>query len=150
MSSSTDRAFAEVTAKARGGAIGAAIGVGTMLLLSLALAGPNIDYVVGLGIGAIGGAAGGVILAGRSFAIGAGTATGGAIGIVASFPLVFSAAHPNRVIIAIVAAGVAVGFTVGAGLELHQATRPSRPKGMTLEDVIEGLLQEEEDAGTSS
>jgi hypothetical protein len=146
MSSSADAAFAEVTRKAKGGAIGAAIGVSIMLLLSLTLGGPNIDYVVGLGIGAIGGAACGGIMSGRSFAIGGGIITGGAVGMVASFLVLFSAAEPNRVVIAIVAAGVSLGFSAGAGIEIHQATRACSRAAMTLEDAIEGLIKDEEDA----
>jgi hypothetical protein len=94
------------------------------LLLIYTLAGPEADKGVVLAIGALGGSAAGAILSGRFVgATGQGITAGGQAGIFMSCFEVFGPNDSNYVALGLVGAGVAVGFTVGALLQISQATR---------------------------
>jgi hypothetical protein len=114
-------AFAEIVRKARGGAVGVALGpVGTCLIAYTF--DENQNYELNLIAGMIGGSVGGAVMSGTRFGIiGISVLVGLAIGIGGILMLTLLPTPTNRLAFTIVGTCVVLSFAIGCGIELYRA-----------------------------
>jgi hypothetical protein len=124
-----DTGFTLVTTKARASVIGALIGVALMCLLGYTL-GANPNYVVVSAIGAIGGLIIGGVFAGPEIGpIGAAMVVGATLGLFGGSSVAITLSgrgmmhveRHNECVLSTMVGAVALGFLVGAALELTRA-----------------------------
>lgn len=117
-----EAAFREIIRKARGGAIGAAIGATVMFLIAYTL-GDNPDYALCLAIGILGGGAGGAIMAGTDFGtIGVSVVIGAGLGNCMAVTVLVQSGFSEWVPpVAIISMSICFSFAAGAAIELYRS-----------------------------